>query len=47
MGLLADQYGVIAGFYLLGGMALVTVVFIGFLRRWAFAATKLGAALAT
>jgi MFS family permease len=46
MGLLADQYGVIAGFYLLGGMALVTVVFIGFLRRWAFAATTLGAALA-
>ena len=47
MGLLADQYGVIAGFYLLGGMALVSVVFIGFLRRWAFAATKLGAAVAT
>ncbi len=44
MGLLADQYGVIAGFYLLGGMALVTVVFIGFLRRWAFASTKLATA---
>ena len=42
MGLLADQYGVIAGFYLLGGMALVTVVFVAFLRRWAFASTKLG-----
>ena len=37
MGLLADRYGVIAGFYLLGGMALVTVVFVGLLRRWAFA----------
>lgn len=42
MGLLADQYGVVAGFYLLGGMALVTVVLVGFLRRWAFARTKLG-----
>ena len=44
MGLLADRYGVIAGFYLLGGMALVTVAFVAFLRRWAFAATRLGAA---
>jgi len=41
MGLLADQHGVIAGFYLLGAMALVTVAFVGILRRWAFAATKL------
>jgi MFS family permease len=41
MGLLADQYGVIAGFYLLGAMALVTVAFVWILRRWAFAATKL------
>ena len=40
MGLLADQYGVIAGFYLLGAMALVTVAFVGLLRRWAFAGTK-------
>ena len=44
MGLLADQYGVVAGFYLLGGMALVTVVFVGVLRHWAFATTKLGPA---
>ncbi len=43
MGLLADDYGVSAGFYLLGGIALVTVVAIWFLRRWAFATTKLGA----
>ena len=42
MGLLADQYGVSAGFYLLGGMALATVVLIGVLRHWAFATTKLG-----
>ena len=41
MGLLADEYGVIAGFYLLGAMALVTVAFVWILRRWAFAATKL------
>ena len=41
MGLLADEYGVIAGFYLLGAMALVTVAFVWILRRWAFATTKL------
>lgn len=43
MGLVADRYDVIAGFYIIGGMALVTVVLIGFLRRWAFASTKLSA----
>ncbi|MEK6243732.1 MAG: MFS transporter [Pseudomonadota bacterium] len=43
MGLVADRYGVITGFYILGGMALVTVALIAFLRRWAFASTKLGA----
>jgi MFS family permease len=43
MGLIADQYGVIAGFYILGGMALVTVVMIAFLRQWAVSRTKLKA----
>ncbi len=42
MGLVADRYGVIAGFYILGAMALVTVALIGWLRHWAFASTKLG-----
>jgi len=41
MGLLADRYGVSAGFYLLGGMALATVAMIAMLRRWAFATTRL------
>jgi len=41
MGLVADQYGVIAGFYLLGAIALVTVALIGWLRRWAFSGARL------
>ncbi|MSQ62222.1 MAG: MFS transporter [Betaproteobacteria bacterium] len=41
MGLVADQYGVIAGFYLLGAIALVNVALISWLRRWAFSGTRL------
>jgi MFS family permease len=44
-GLLADQYGVVAGFYVLGAMALVTAVFLALLRRWAFARTRFAAPL--
>ena len=36
MGLLADRYGIVAGFYVLGVLALVTAIAIGFMRRWAF-----------
>jgi MFS family permease len=43
MGLLADRYGLVAGFYVLGAMALATAVFIALLRRWAFARTSLAA----
>jgi len=42
MGVLADRYGILSGFYVLGAMALATVVLLGFLRQWAFARTKLG-----
>jgi MFS family permease len=36
MGLLADRYGIVAGFYLLGTLALAIAVAIGYMRRWAF-----------
>ena len=43
MGLLADSYGLVAGFYVLGVMALATVVLLAFLRQWAFTHTALAA----
>jgi MFS family permease len=46
MGLLADRYGIVSGFYVLGVMALATLVVLAFLRQWAFARTKLGERLA-
>jgi MFS family permease len=36
MGLLADRYGIVAGFYVIGILAAVIAVVIGFMRRWAF-----------
>ena len=42
MGLLADRFGIVAGFYVLGAMALATVACVAFLRQWAFSRTKLG-----
>lgn len=36
MGLLADRYGIVTGFYAVGGFALLCAVAIAFLRRWAF-----------
>ena len=42
MGLLADAFGIVAGFYVLGAMALATVAALAVLRQWAFAETKLG-----
>ncbi len=42
MGFLADRYGIVAGFYVLGGISLVVVGFIALLRGWAFAGTRLG-----
>ena len=36
MGFLADRYGIVTGFYVLGGFALTCAVAIAFLRRWAF-----------
>ena len=44
MGSLADRYGIVAGFYVLGVLALVTVAFLALLRRWAFSRTPLAAA---
>jgi len=41
MGFLADRYGIVAGFYVLGVLALITVAFLALLRRWAFARTAL------
>jgi MFS family permease len=36
MGFLADRYGIVTGFYVLGGLALACAVAIAFLRQWAF-----------
>jgi MFS family permease len=36
MGLLADRYGIVGGFYALGALALAVALAIGLLRRWAF-----------
>jgi len=36
MGLLADRYGLVTGFYVLGALALLCAVAIAFLRSWAF-----------
>ena len=36
MGFLADRYGLVTGFYVLGGFALACAVAIAFLRNWAF-----------
>lgn len=36
MGLLADRYGIVAGFYVLGGFALAGALVIAVTRRWAF-----------
>jgi MFS family permease len=46
MGLLADRYGLVSGFYVLGAMALATVAVLAVLRQWAFARTKLGTGVA-
>jgi MFS family permease len=37
MGLLADRYGIVTGFYVLGAFALFCALAIGVMRRWAFA----------
>jgi MFS family permease len=36
MGFLADRYGIVTGFYVLGGFALGCALVIAFSRRWAF-----------
>jgi MFS family permease len=36
MGFLADHYGIVTGFYVLGGFALACALAIALLRRWAF-----------
>jgi MFS family permease len=36
MGFLADRYGIVVGFYVLGAFALVCALSIAFLRNWAF-----------
>ena len=36
MGFLADRYGIVTGFYALGGLALACAVAIAFMRNWAF-----------
>jgi MFS family permease len=38
MGFLADRYGIVAGFYVLGAFALAGAVVVGLSRRWAFSA---------
>jgi hypothetical protein len=42
MGLLADRFGIVSGFYVLGAIALATVAVLAVLRQWAFALTRLG-----
>ena len=36
MGFLADRYGIVAGFYVLGAFALAGAVAVALSRRWAF-----------
>ncbi len=36
MGFLADRYGLVTGFYVIGGLALVCALAIAWMRRWAF-----------
>jgi MFS family permease len=36
MGFLADRYGLVTGFYVLGGFALACAIAIAYLRQWAF-----------
>ena len=36
MGFLADRYGIVAGFYVLGAFALAGALVIALSRRWAF-----------
>ena len=36
MGFLADRYGIVTGFYVLGGFALLCALAIAYLRHWAF-----------
>ena len=36
MGFLADRYGIVTGFYVLGALALGCAILIGFARQWAF-----------
>ncbi|MCD6041634.1 MAG: integral rane efflux protein [Burkholderiales bacterium] len=36
MGFLADRYGIVTGFYVLGALALTCAIAIAFLRHWAF-----------
>lgn len=36
MGFLADRYGIVTGFYVLGGLALTCALVIAWMRRWAF-----------
>jgi MFS family permease len=36
MGFLADRYGIVTGFYVVGILAGIIAVGIGFMRRWAF-----------
>jgi MFS family permease len=36
MGFLADRYGLVTGFYVLGGFALACAIAIAYLRHWAF-----------
>jgi len=37
MGVLADRYGLVTGFYVLGALAVLTAIAIAWMRRWAFA----------
>jgi len=36
MGFIADRYGIVAGFYVLGAFALAGALIIALSRRWAF-----------
>jgi MFS family permease len=43
MGFLADRYGIVTGFYAIGGMALMAALVIAALRPWAFSGRGPGA----
>jgi len=42
MGFVADRYGIVTGFHVIGAFALACALAIALMRRWAFSPRRLG-----